>query len=190
MKDNFYNYVDLRNYKNPFSVLFQGKRILWHFVQSTLFRISPQIFYGWRRFLLRLFGAKVGKGAHISNTCKIMAPWNLAMGNISCLGPYTVIENEGLVNIGEMSTISQYSYICTGTHDYTKREHPLIIKPVTIGDGVWVAADSFIAAGVTIGNLSVIGARSSVFKDMPDNMVCYGNPCKPLKKRFEDKIGE
>jgi len=185
-----YNLTDVRDYKNPFSLLCNIKRVCWYIIQSTLFRFSPKIFNSFRRFILIKYGAKIGKGANIANTSKIWAPWNLIMDDYSCLGPYTIVENEGQVYIGEMSTISQYSYICTGTHDYTKKEHPLIIKPVYIGKGVWICADSFIAPGVKIGDLAVIGARSSVFKDMPENIVCAGNPCNPIKRRFEDIEGK
>lgn len=187
---DIYEFVDIRNYKNPFSLSFLFKRVCWGFVQQTFFRCSFQFLYGWRRFLLRLFGAKIEKGVHVSNTCRLMAPWNLEMGHTSCLGPYTIVENAGKVTIGQMSTISQYSYICTGTHDYTKKENPLVIKPVTVGKGVWVCANSFLAPGVNIGDLAVIGACSAVFKDMPENMVCSGNPCVPLKKRFENASAE
>lgn len=179
-------YTNVSDYKNPFSFSVLFKRMLWNCIQSTIFFMSPQVFYEWRSFVLRCFGANIGKGVHVSRTCRIMCPWNLKMGNYSCLGPYSVVENEGALNIGEMSTVSQYSYLCTGTHDYKDKKNPLIIKSINIGDGVWVAADSFVGPGVKIGDLTVVGARSAVFKDLPENMVCVGNPCKPVKKRFEE----
>jgi putative colanic acid biosynthesis acetyltransferase WcaF len=58
-----------------------------------------------------------------------------------------------------------------------------VAKPITVGDGAWIAADVFIAPGMTIGDNAVIGARSGVFKDMPAQMICYGTPCQPIKHR-------
>jgi len=74
-----------------------------------------------------------------------------------------------------------------GTHDYTKEGFPLITMPIVIGDYVWLAAESFIHPGITIGTGAVIGARSVVTKDMPEWMVCAGHPCKPLKERILSK---
>jgi len=54
---------------------------------------------------------------------------------------------------------------------------------VKIGDHVWIATDVFVAPGVTIGRGALIGARSSVFADMPEGMICVGSPAKPVKSR-------
>jgi putative colanic acid biosynthesis acetyltransferase WcaF len=87
------------------------------------------------------------------------------------------------ITIGERTTVSQYSYLCGATHDFTKRSRPLVPMPITIGPGVWVAADVFVGPGVTIGEGSVIGARSSVFGDLPAWKVCLGTPAKPVRDR-------
>ena len=93
------------------------------------------------------------------------------------------IYNYALVRINDMTVISQRCYLCTGSHDYTHPHMPLIWKPIVIGSECWVAAEAFIAPGVKIGNGVVIGARSVVTRNMPDWMVCAGNPCLPIKPR-------
>jgi putative colanic acid biosynthesis acetyltransferase WcaF len=54
---------------------------------------------------------------------------------------------------------------------------------VIINNGVWIAADCFIGPGVEIGANALIGARSSVFKNMPASFVCTGTPCRPRYRR-------
>jgi putative colanic acid biosynthesis acetyltransferase WcaF len=90
---------------------------------------------------------------------------------------------QGKVTLGYRSIVSQRSFVCAGTHDYTRKGHPLVTAPIVIGDYAWVAAEAFIHPGVTIGEGAVIGARSVVTKDMPAWTVCGGFPCKPLKER-------
>ena len=89
----------------------------------------------------------------------------------------------GEIEIGDDVVISQKSYLCAATHDYTKPSFDMIDKKITIEDQAWLATDVFIAPGVTIGRGSLIGARSSVFSDMPEGMVCIGSPAKPVKPR-------
>ncbi len=107
----------------------------------------------------------------------------LELGDECGIASGAELYSQGKITIGYRAIISQGTYVCTGTHDYTKRGHPLYTKPIVIGDKVWLAAYCFIHPGVTIGQGAVIGARSVVTKDMPAWMVCAGHPCKPLKER-------
>jgi putative colanic acid biosynthesis acetyltransferase WcaF len=91
--------------------------------------------------------------------------------------------SQGKIIIGNRVTISQGSHVCTGTHDYTLKNHPLITKSINIQSNVWVAAECFIHPGVTIGEGAVVGARSVITKDLPQWSVCAGNPCLVVKKR-------
>jgi putative colanic acid biosynthesis acetyltransferase WcaF len=79
--------------------------------------------------------------------------------------------------------ISQYSHICAGTHDHTQPNLPLLRPPITIDDDVWIAADVFVGPGVTIAQGAVVGARSSVFKDLPAWKICVGHPARPISDR-------
>lgn len=178
-------YQKLSNFK-----LFPGQRgrsgvyaQVWWIVQSTLFRCSPQFMYGWRRFLLRCFGAKVGKSVIIRSTARVTYPWELEIGDFAWVGDDVELYNWSPIHIQENAVVSQRSYICTATHDYTDPSFPLTSKPITIEEQAWIATDCFIAPGVTIKRGAIIGSRSSVYSDMPEAMICIGNPAKPVKPR-------
>jgi len=156
---------------------------LWWLVQSTLFARSPQFMYGWRNFLLRLFGAKVGVGVIIRPSVRVTYPWKVAIGNDVWIGDHAELYSLGEIEIGDDVVISQKSYLCAATHDFTKPTFDMIDKKITIEDQAWIATDVFIAPGVTIGRGALIGARSSVFSDMPEGMICVGSPAKPVKIR-------
>ena len=156
---------------------------LWWLVQSTFFACSPQFMYGWRRFLLRCFGCKVGRNCIIRPTVRITYPWKVVIGDNSWIGDNTELYSLGEISIGKNSVISQKSYICTGSHNYLKDSFDIFSTPVSIGDGVWIATDVYVAPGVTIGNNAVVGARSSVFKDLPENSICFGSPAHVVKYR-------
>ncbi len=156
---------------------------LWRFVNAIFFSKSPQLMYGWRRFLLRSFGAKIGKSAIIRPSVRITYPWKLSVGDYAWIGDYVDLYTLGDITIGRNAVVSQKSYLCTGSHDYASENFDIYQKPIVIEDGAWIATDVYIAPGVTIGRGAVIGARSSVFKNMPSGMICIGSPALPVKKR-------
>ena len=177
--------LDLRKSNTRWPLRIKLTRGLWNICWLLLFRPTPKrLGNPWRLWLLRRFGATIRGKALILPTCRILIPSNLEIHDGSAVGDAVEIYNYGKVTIGSMTIISQYSYLCTGTHDYTEPDMPLIWAPITIGDNAWIAANVFIAPGVTIGAGAVIGARSVVTKEMPPWMVCAGNPCKPLKPRI------
>jgi len=174
---------DISNKPSPHSFKHRLGRVLWYLVQATLFRFSPRPLKRWRAFLLNLFGAKISPKARIQNTVQIWAPWQLEMGDYATLGDHVIVYSVDPIRIGAQSTVSQYSYLCGATHDF---EHPnflLTPGPITIGENCWIAADVFVAPNVTIGDGAVVGARSSVFKDLPPWKVCVGSPAKPIRDR-------
>lgn len=156
---------------------------LWWLVQSTLFACSPQFMYGWRRFLLRAFGAQIGKKVLVRPSVQSTYPWKLTIGDYSWVGDDVVLYTLGEIVIGSNVVVSQKSYLCTGSHDYQSVAFDIYAKPIHIEDRVWVSTDVFVAPGVTIGTRAVIGARSTVLDDMPADMVCVGSPAKPIKLR-------
>jgi len=158
-------------------------RVAWNFVWLILYRCSPVALHGWRRFLLRCFGASIGAGAHPYPSARIWAPWNLVMGEHSCLSHNVDCYCVDKIKIGAHSTVSQYSFLCSASHDYTKADMPLVTAPIVIGERVWITADVFVAPGVTIGDGAVITARSSVFYDIDSWTVAAGTPAKSVKKR-------
>ena len=157
---------------------------LWWVIQATLFAMSPQFMYSWRNFLLRLFGAKIGKNVIIRPTVCITYPWKLSIGDYSWVGDYVELYTLGEIKIGNNAVVSQKSYLCTGSHDYQSDAFSIYQKPIVIEDEAWIATDVFIAPGVTIGKGAVIAARSSVYSDMPAGMICMGNPAMPVKPRI------
>ncbi|NRP59901.1 putative colanic acid biosynthesis acetyltransferase [Marinobacterium sp. xm-d-564] len=180
-----FRYQELSTFKIP--VNFRGRGAtyvqLWWLIQSTLFAMSPQFAYGWRRFLLRCFGAKIGKGVIIRPSVRTTYPWKLNIGDNSWVGDHVELYTLGEITIGNNAVVSQKSYLCTGSHDFKKDSFDIYAKPIVIEDEAWVATDVFISPGVTVGKGAVIGARSSVFKDMPPGMICTGYPAKPVKPR-------
>lgn len=179
---------ELNTFKLPKN--FRGKNAfvvqLWWLVQSTLFRLSPQFMYGWRRALLRLFGAKVGKKVIIRPTVKTTYPWKVSIGDYSWIGDDVVLYSLGEIEIGSHVVISQKSYLCTGSHDFSNSSFPIYEKKITIKDQCWIATDVFVAPGITVGKGTVVGARSSVYKDLPSNKVCIGNPAKIIRERISE----
>lgn len=105
------------------------------------------------------------------------------MGDDACLADHVDCYCVERIAIGARSTISQYSFLCGASHDYRRREMPLVAAPIIIGDDVWITADVFVAPGVTIGAGAVITARSSVFDDVPEWTVASGYPAQPVKRR-------
>lgn len=159
-------------------------RVIWGIAYVLFFKYSPKPFHSWRAFVLRIFGCKVGKDVHVYPNVKIWAPWNLELGDHCGVANGAILYSQGKITIGRRAVVSQGVHLCAGTHDYTKLGFPLITKPIYIGDQAWVAAEAFVHAGVSIGDGSVIGARSVVGKDMPAWMICSGHPCQPLKERI------
>ena len=157
---------------------------LWWLVQAILISCSPQVFYGWRRFWLRMFGAKIGKKVLIRPSVKITYPWKVSLGDYSWIGDDVVLYSLGEIEIGSNTVISQKSYLCTGSHDYTKETFDIFAKKITVGNGCWLATDVFVAPGITIGDGVVVGARSSVFKELKPNWIYKGSPAKAHKARF------
>lgn len=159
-------------------------RLSWRVVWVLLFRPSPDVFQFWRRFLLKVFGANVGPGSHIYPSVRIWAPWNLELGRGACLGRFVDCYNVAPVFVGVGATVSQYSYLCTASHDYTDASFPLKSSPIRIEAKAWVASDVFVGPGVQVGEGAVVGARSSVFRDIPPWTVAVGSPARAIRHRL------
>lgn len=156
-------------------------RGLWQVAWLVLYRPTPRPMHAWRRLLLRFFGAKLGMGVHLYPSARIWAPWNLTMGEGSCLGDYVRCYSVDHVTLEPHATVSQYSFLCTASHDYRVDGMPLITAPITIGRHAWVAADAFIGPGVKIGERAVVGARASVFRTVGPWTVVAGNPGRVIR---------
>ncbi len=169
--------------ESPHGLRNRAGRAIWAVAYVLLFRPSPRVMHRWRNLVLRLFGARLHATARVYRRARCWAPWNLSMDENSCIGDDVDIYNVALVSIGAHSTVSQYSFLCAATHDHEDPAHPLVFKPITIGSRCWVAADVFVGPGVTIGDGTVVGARSSVFGDLPEWVVASGTPARPQRTR-------
>jgi len=175
--------VDLSHTPSPFSFWNKAARLLWGVVWLFLFRPSPRPFHAWRCILLKLFGAKIGKGVHLYPSCRITMPWKLEMRDHSCLGDSVICYNIGGVQIGAHSTVSQYAHLCSSSHDYTKPRMPQTFSPVVIEDQVWICTDAFVGPGTTVKQGAVVGARAVAIEDVEPWTVVGGNPARFIKKR-------
>src|SRR4051812_9845964 len=162
-------------------------RWIWSAVQATLFRWSPRPWHGFRARLLRLFGADISAPSRvvIFPTAKITFPWKLTLQERAMVGRGVTLYNLAPIILHRGANLSQNCHLCAGTHDFNRWDMPLVASPIVIGENVWLAADVFVGPGVTVGELSVVGARSVVVRDLPPRMICVGHPCRPIKERRE-----
>lgn len=176
---------DLKTFRLPPN--FRGRPAwlvqLWWIVQATLFRWSPQFMYGWRNFLLRLFGAHIGRGVMIRPTAEITYPWKLTIGDYSWIGDYAALYTLGEIRIGDNVVVSQHCYLATASHDFTRPTFDMLGGFITIEPEAWLATRVFVGPGVTVGRGAVVGACSVVLKDVPAMMVAAGHPARAIKPR-------
>lgn len=157
-------------------------RVLW-IPASWFFRLSPRPFFGFRRFLLRSFGAQVGRRVNVYSSSTIYFPWNLKIGDYSAIGESALIYNLGMVEIGENVTISHLAQVCAGTHDYSDPTMPLLKPKIVIEDNAWICSQAFVGPGVRVKEGAVIGACAVLTKDSEPWKIYTGNPAKPIKDR-------
>jgi len=157
-------------------------RILWG-AALPLFVLSPRVAWGWRRALLRLFGARIGREVHIYPSARLTMPWNMSIGDSSAIGDRAILYALGPITLGDRVTISQGAHLCAGTHDYRDPAMPLLKLPIAVEDDVWICADAFVGPGVIVGSRAIVGARAVVMKDVPSGVIVVGNPARVLRSR-------
>jgi len=158
-------------------------RFTWAVVWATLASWTPPQMHGWRRFLLRIFGAKIAATAAVYPSVRVWFPANLVMGEFACLGPRVICYSMAKITLQPYSLASQGAHLCAGTHDIEDPSFQLMARPILVGTRAWVAADAFVGPGVTIGEGAVLGARGVAMKDVAAWMVYAGNPAVALKAR-------
>ena len=179
-------YQDLENFKLKEN--FHGKNkffiLLWRIVNFALFKPSPYVMFGFRNFLLRLFGAKIGKGVRIRSSAMIHCPWKFEIGDHSWIGYNCDLYNLCELSIGSNVSLAHNITICGSSHDVYKISFDIIkLGKIEIQDEVWIANNVFIGPEVKIGKGAVLGANSSTFKDLDAGTIYVGNPAIPIKKR-------
>jgi putative colanic acid biosynthesis acetyltransferase WcaF len=185
-----FEFQDLERFRVPPG--FRGRNglvvLVWQLVQATFFRLSPQPLYAWRRAVLRVFGAKIGRRVLIRPTVRITYPWKLEISDSSWIGDHVDLYTLDTIKIGRHVVVSQRSYLCTGSHNYEDIAFSYKTAPIVIDDEAWVASDVFVAPGVTVGYGAVIGARSSVFDDIPPAVIAMGSPAVPVRGRLSTRV--
>jgi putative colanic acid biosynthesis acetyltransferase WcaF len=176
-----------QNCATPYSRREILRRWAWALIQATVFRWSPRPMHGFRARLLRLFGATIPQPSDvvIFPSVRVTFPWKLTLAAHTMIGPHVTLYNLAPITLHRGANVSQNCHLCAGTHDFNRWDMPLVVKPITVGENVWIGADVFVGPGVSIGELAVVGARSVVIRDLPARRICVGHPCRPVKERTE-----
>ena len=167
----------------PTSFANKAGRGLWGVVWLLLYRPSPRPMHGWRRALLRLFGASIGRGAKPYPSAVVWAPWNLVMGDHSTLGDGVDCYSVARIEIGVRASVSQRAYLCAASRDVDDPDHPLMTAPIAIERDGWVASEAYVGPGVTIAEGGVVAARAVAVRDVPAWTIVAGNPARPIRER-------
>lgn len=176
-----YRYVNKLSKKN------RVVRLIWGFVWFLFFRTTPRwALHGWRRMVLRAFGARVGRGCRIDPSVRIWLPSNLEFGDYVAIGEGANLYCVASITIGSKVAISQRAFLCTASHDVTCLTRPLISEPICIDDHVWVAAEAMIFPGTQIGKGAVIAARAVIRKRALPWTIYAGNPAQNVGERILD----
>jgi putative colanic acid biosynthesis acetyltransferase WcaF len=158
------------------------KRALWFFVNAC-FLASFFPFSGFKVFLLRLFGAEIGKGVVIKPRVNIKYPWKLKIHDHVWLGERVWIDNLDLVEIGANSCLSQGAFILCGNHNYKKTEFDLMTAPVILAEGVWIGAQAIVCPGVICNSHAVLSAGALANRNLDAFCIYQGNPAQKVKER-------
>jgi putative colanic acid biosynthesis acetyltransferase WcaF len=158
----------------------------WYLMKCLFFLSALPWPSRFKCFLLRFFGAAIGKDVVIKPRVNIHFPWKLSVGDFTWIGEEAFLLNFEPIIIGSHCCISQRAFLCTGNHDYRQIDMSYRNRSITIENGAWIGAQTFVAPGVTIGSEAVITAGSVVTKNQPACMIGGGNPCVSLKPRWKE----
>ncbi len=165
-------------------------RAVWALVWMMLAAWTPPLMHPWRRQLLRIFGARIGRHARIWSSARIWYPPNLEMGDYSMLGWKTVCYCMAPIKIGPYAVVSQYAHLLAGSHDIDDPNFQLVVRPIEIGARAWIAAGAWIGPGVSVGEGAILGARAVAFSDLESWTVYVGNPAREVRKRRHPDVGD
>ena len=158
-------------------------RLAWNVTWALLASWTPPVMAGWRRFLLRSFGAKISPTAMVYSSAIIWYPPYLTVGHHATIGPGARIYCQAPVDIGDYAIVSQRAHLCAGEHDIDDPHFQLVSQPIRLEARAWVAAEAFVGPGVTVAEGAVLGARGVAFKDLAAWHVYAGNPAKMVRRR-------
>jgi len=159
------------------------KQLLWYLVNIFFFKNSLNILSGLKVFLLKCFGATLGKGVNIKPNVNIKYPWKLTIGDHCWIGEQVWIDNLSEVKLGSNVTLSQGALLLTGSHDHTKESFDFLSFPIIIEDGAWIGARAVVFGGVVVGSHSILGINSVAERNMDTYIIYKGNPAIPVLER-------
>ncbi len=177
--------TDLESYQNTDYDVGRGilVRMLWYFINAFVFKAYWFPISSVKVSLLRLFGAKVGRGVNIKPNVNIKYPWKLSVGDFTWIGEGVWIDNLTTVSIGANCCISQGAFLLCGNHNYKQSTFDLITRPIVLEDGAWIGAKAIVCPGVTVRSHAVLSVQSVAIKDLQPYEVYQGNPAVFVKKR-------
>lgn len=184
--------IDLSTFDNSWYSSGRGTWVqgLWFFLGLPLLRCSCIPSSGLRRCLLRLFGARIGKGVVIKPGVRVKYPWLLEVGDHTWIGEDAWIDNLAPVQLGSNVCISQGVYLCTGNHDWTDPSFGLIVRPIVIHDGAWLGARAVVTPGVEVAEFAIASAGSVVTQNLEASTIYAGNPAVVVRTRVIRAKGE
>jgi putative colanic acid biosynthesis acetyltransferase WcaF len=160
------------------------KRLLWYYINAMFLKSNLFPSSRFKAFLLRLFGAKIGKGAVIRTGINVKYPWHLTMGDNVWIGENVWIDCLVAITIGNNVCISQKAVLLTGSHNYKKTTFDLITQQVILEDGVWIGAGAIVNLGVVAASHAMLTSGSVATKNLDAWCVYQGNPAVMVRKRI------
>ena len=180
--------TDLSKYDNSWYNPKAGwlKRMIWHFTNHLIFNHGLFPFSSPKVLILKLFGARIGKGVNLKPSINIKYPWFLEIGDHVWIGEHVWIDNLAKVTIGDSVCLSQGSMLLTGNHNYKRSGFDLMVGEINLEDGVWIGAKSVVCPGITCFSHSILSVNSVATKDLEAFQIYQGNPASAVKKRSLD----
>lgn len=159
------------------------KIVAWYFVNALLVRPAWMPFMSVKLFLLRAFGASIGRGCVVKNNVVVKSPWNLVVGDNCWIGEDAWIDNLDKVEIEDDVCVSQGAMLLTGNHDYSIRTMPYRNAPIRLCRGAWIGAKAVVCPGVVAGRNSILTVGSVATKDLEPGGIYQGNPAVKVRDR-------
>jgi len=177
--------TDLSKYNNSWYTPGAGmvRRVLWYFTNALFFQNPLSAFSYLKVILLRIFGAKIGRGVVVKPSVNIKYPWLLEVGDFSWIGERVWIDNLVKVRIGKNCCLSQGAILLTGNHDYSKSSFDLMVGDIILEEGVWIGARSMVGPGVVCRSHAVLLAYSVATNELEPYKIYRGNPAEAIKER-------
>ena len=158
-------------------------RTIWFYLNSWILKSYLFPVSSLKIFVLRLFGAKIGRGVVIKPNVNIKYPWNLSIGDYTWIGEGVWIDNLTQVTIERNCCISQNALLFCGNHNFKKVTFDLMTQKVELKEGSWVGANATVCPGVVLFENAILTAGSVATSSLDENGIYQGNPAQKIKER-------